>query len=232
MTKEKLESLLDDKEIFNRLTTRIVNKRHFFRDDEELDTPLTGAAALIGERISEMARKVVRHDYEIAPFKIYGSEIKERLRIELPSGRTVNFKFAIDRLDEVTVDGKERLRIVDYKTGGIKLDAKDFSSMMEGESESKQIFQLFTYAWLLGKAGIPSGEDVITEIYDVPGILKDSPRLPKISKKVVKGFSEYSGQFSDGIEKMLEDVFTAPSFKATTDDKHCEYCAFRSLCRR
>ena len=118
----------------------------------------------------EQVQRVLCHDLRLAPFKIYGCEIEETLRIKLPSGRDVNFKFAIDRLDEVKIDGEWRLRIVDYKTGKIKLSADTLEEVMAGDYRSEQIFQLFTYARLLTKRGGDRGEiHVRTEIYDVPG---------------------------------------------------------------
>ena len=99
MTSDKISGMLADSDRLWQLTTRTVNKLHFNMRDEELDTPLSGAAKIVGARIMEQVQRVLCYDLRLAPFKIYGCEIEETLRIKLPSGRDVNFKFAIDRLD-------------------------------------------------------------------------------------------------------------------------------------
>ena len=233
ITGEYLDTLISDKEKVWKLTTRIVNRLHYKKKSEEdLDTPLFGASEIVATRIMEQAIRVMKYDRSLAPFRIYGSEMKDLLRIPLPSGKTVNFKFAIDRLDEIMVDGEWRMRIVDYKTGSIKLEAADMAEVLEGDYKSEQIFQLFTYAWLLGKTGVERGRNVITEIYDVSRISRSVVNLPVIGKQPVKGFGEVAEEFSEGIEGMLESVFTSPSFKAAEDERRCEYCSLRTLCRR
>lgn len=228
-----LEALIKDREGLWHLLTRVVNGKHFGLPEEELDTPLTGGAAIVARQIARQAIMVMRHDMSLAPFKIYGCEISERLRIRLASGRTVNFKFAIDRLDEIEENGERRLRIVDYKTGRIKLTAESFDDVLEGGYESEQIFQLFTYAWLLGKrGGNISADDVRLEIYDVPKINDGKARLPVIDGEEVESFGVYGHGFSEGMEAMLDGIFDNPVFEATGDMKACRVCRLRSLCRR
>lgn len=232
MKKETLAALSEDKGELWRKITRLVNSEHFHLPKENLDTPLTGAAEIIGKQIMDQAIRVMRHDMRIAPFKIYGCEIKEKRRIKLRSGRTVNFKFAIDRLDEITVDGKACLRIVDYKTGRIKLDADSMEEVLRGDYRSEQVFQLFTYAWLLGKILRKGYEDVRMEIYDVPRIFKNEENLPKIGGETIYSYKECADEFSQGIENMIEGVFVDDRFEAAQDEQTCGMCRLRQLCRR
>ena len=180
----------------------------------------------------DQAIRVMRRDMRVAPFKIYGCEIKERLRIALPSGRTVNFKFAIDRLDEILVDGTPCLRIVDYKTGRIKLEAESMDEVFKGDYRSEQVFQLFTYAWLLGKRPGNSTDDVRLEIYDVPKIFKNEENLPKIGGETIHSYRICAEEFSAGLEEMIESVFSDDRFEAAEDEQTCVMCRLRQLCRR
>ncbi|MDE5886011.1 MAG: PD-(D/E)XK nuclease family protein, partial [Muribaculaceae bacterium] len=232
VTGESLDKLIADEEGLRRLTTRIVNRLHYKKWGEDLDTPLFGASEIVAERIMEQAVRVMKHDRALTPFKIYGTEIKDLLRINLPSGKTVNFKFAIDRLDEIMIDGTPHLRIVDYKTGSIKLKAADMEEVMTGDYKSEQIFQLFTYAWLLNKQGIRGARNVMMEIYNVPKIFLPEVNYPEIDKQPVADYSQYSAEFSERIEQMLESVFDSPAFKATEDARRCEMCGLREICRR
>lgn len=233
MQPSTFDALISDRERLDRLVTQIVNRLHFNLSEGELDTPLSGGAAIVARQIARQALMVMRHDRSLAPFRIYGCEISERLRISLPSGRVVNFKFAIDRLDEIEKDGKRRMRIVDYKTGRIKLKAENFEEVLEGGYESEQIFQLFTYAWLLGKRqGASLAEDVRMEIYDVPKIHTGEERFPVIGGEVVELFGKYRSEFSKGMDTLLDGIFDNPSFKATENEEACGLCRLRSLCRR
>ncbi|MDE6533904.1 MAG: PD-(D/E)XK nuclease family protein [Muribaculaceae bacterium] len=228
-----IDSLLQDRESLFKIVTRVVNRVHFRMDEESLDTPLSGGALIVGQQILRQAMSVLRHDRELAPFRIYGCEISEKLRISLPSGRTVNFKFAIDRLDEIEAGGSRRLRIVDYKTGRIKLDARDMDAVFEGGYESEQIFQLFTYAWLLGKRnGVEAVGDVRLEIYDVNKIHTGEERLPEIAGERVEGFGPYAESFSEGMETLLDGIFDNEEFKAPDDEAACVMCRLKSICRR
>ncbi len=232
VTPESIDNRMNDKQELNRLITRIVNRLHYHLPQERQDTPLTGASLIVAERIIGQAINIMKYDRTIAPFRIYGSEVKEILRIPLPSGKEVNFTFAIDRLDEVNINGEWRLRIVDYKTGSIKLEAADLEEVLSGGYKSEQIFQLFTYAWLLQKTGMERAKNVMTEIYDVPRIFRNEVRLPVIGKREVTDFEEYSSEFSEGMENMLESVFKDKEFRATEDESRCVLCHFKGLCRR
>lgn len=229
--KETIDALLSDRENLKRLTTRLINQLHYNLPKEKLDTPLSGASEIVGRQILEQAVRVMRRDKELAPFKIYGCEIKKTLRIPLKSGRTVNFKFAIDRLDEITVNGKPQLRIVDYKTGKIKLEAQSMDEVFNGDYRSSQVFQLLTYAWLLCKMTGKS-EDVRMEIYDVPKIWRKEENLPKIENIPITSFQECEEEFSSGMETMINSVFDGDFFDAIENEEECSLCRLRMLCRR
>ena len=233
--RDRLKRIYDDTSFLWLLVTRAVNKEHFRLKEEELSRPLSGGAKMIGRQILDMARRVIRHDMKLTHFRILGGEIAETLRIALPSGRTVNFRFAIDRLDEITgPDGKKRRRIVDYKTGSLKQVAESEGEVFCGDYKSEQLFQLMTYAWLLGKSsGANGNDDVVLEIYHVPGMVGNyKAELPKIGEETVESYAPYASMFSSGMEEMLEGIFSKERFEATLDEKRCEHCQLRALCRR
>lgn len=244
ITKELIDKLLADPEHLEFLVRRSVNRLHFRMKEDALDTPLRGASQMVASRIREQVERVLRHDRVLAPIYIYGLELADNLKVELRDGRKVNFKFAIDRLDEINAAPGRQPRIVDYKTGSIKLTADSFEDLFDGEYKSEQVFQLFVYGWLLkkyGKAPFPS-ESVRLEIYDVPGIEKGEMNLPKVGKKdedgvltgkpePVKSYGEYSEEFNEGMVGMLEEIFSDAPFKAC-EEARCGLCAFRPLCRR
>lgn len=233
VTKDAVSRILEDHESLKRIMTRTVNRVHFNLEDDQLDRPLEGGAEIVGRQLARQAVNILRHDVELAPFNILGCEISERLHIALPSGRKVNFRFAIDRLDEIDTQGGRQLRIVDYKTGRIKLKAADMEEVLKGNYAGEQIFQLFTYAWLLGKrGGVEGARDVRLEIYDVNKIHTGEVRLPVIGDNEVKDFGAYADDFSAGMESLLDGIFDTPRFEAADDESDCGMCRLRTLCRR
>lgn len=241
--RETIDRMLDDIEGLERLVRHCVNAEHYGYKDEKLDTPLTGTTEMVARHIVEQVKGILRHDRELTPFKYYGGEIKYRLDVKLQSGRHVNFKFAIDRLDEITVDGDGVLRIVDYKTGSLKLEAGSIEELFKGDWRSEQVFQLFTYAWLLGKIELPfTTENVRMEIYDVPGMQNGEVNLPMVgiaddsgnlsdAPVTITNYDMVSQEFSAGMEKMIDSIFEAPRFEAC-EETECNLCALRTLCRR
>ncbi len=244
ITEEYIDRLLGAPEYLARLVSRSVNKLHFRLKDEDLDTPLRGASEMVASRIREQVERILRHDRQLAPITVYGLELADNLQVELHGGEKVNFRFAIDRLDEIQTEAGPLKRIVDYKTGSIKLTAESFEDLFDGDYRSEQVFQLFTYGWLLGKwENKPfDAEKVRLEIYDVPGIEKGEVNLPKIGKTDEEGmlsgrpepvevYGEYSEAFDEGMTAMLEEIFSEAPFQACDEDR-CGLCSFKVLCRR
>lgn len=231
MDKEKLQSILDNPSFVSSVTKKKVSK-YYFGDKEGKKYPDSGVIDIMSEQIGELVMDIVRYDLSLAPFKLYGCEISRNIRVKMKSGRVVNFRFAIDRLDEIKVDGESRFRIVDYKTGGRKRETENLEEMFGGGYKSEQLFQLFIYAWLLGKVGFNGWEDVITEIYFVPDLVAGKGGLPKIGKKVVKSFRPYYEEFSERLEELVESIFINEKFQDSHDLSQCSLCDFKTFCKK
>lgn len=228
--REDLEKILLNKNLIWDKIIRKINKYFYRLSNDKLDSPLPDSSEMMAAQILTQIEEIIKHDIKLTPFNLLGCEISENLRIKLKSGRLINFRFAIDRLDEIKIDGETRLRIVDYKTGARKRTADSIEEVLHGDYRSEQVFQLFVYAWLLSKMDIPGKEKVVTEIYFVPDLISGKGGLPVIGKKEVKGFDEYSADFSDGIEKLIEEVFEKEKFMECPRQDSCKLCEFKNVC--
>lgn len=175
VTESMIENLLSDPKQLLESVRRAIIKVHFHVSDENesermlSEGGMPGGVEMVAKGIAENVMKVLRHDLELAPFKILGSELKETFAFPVTSADgkesfMVNLKFAIDRLDQVVVDEKkivngdskasavkaERLRIVDYKTGKAHVEAETFRDIFMGVVDASNIFQLMLYARMLG----------------------------------------------------------------------------------
>lgn len=226
-----LQGILNHPEQVRTLVIKYINQVYYKNND--INHPIeSGVSDIIASQITDLVLSIVNYDLTLAPFNIYGAEISEELDFTLQNGRRVNFRFAIDRLDEITVDGEKHLRIVDYKTGIRKRSAKNLQEVFNGGYESEQIFQLFCYAWLLGKRGFNGWEDVITEIYYVPDLIKRVGGLPELGGEKVTSFRPYVTEFSKNMENMIESIFSSPTFKEPEDSETCNYCPFITFCNK
>lgn len=232
ISKEQLELILKDrKKIYNNISRKI-NKYFYGLEQRKLDEPLPESSNLLAEELTNQVEEIIRHDLTLTPFKLYGCEISENIKVKLKSGKIINFRFAIDRLDEILVGGKPRLRIIDYKTGARKRIAQDIEEVISGDYKSEQIFQLFTYAWLLKGFDIKGKEEVRTEIYFVPDLISGEEGLPVINKRKVESFKDYSTEFNNGIENMIDNIFDEEFFLPPNNEFLCDSCEFKNICRR
>ena len=229
--KEYLEKILNDEDLIQRRIRECVRALYYGDREGTKAKVESGVNDIIAEQIEELVKIILTYDMNLAPFNLYGCEISKILRVKLSSGRVVNFRFAIDRLDEIDIGGEKTLRIVDYKTGRLKLQAKDLEEVFEGGYGNEHIFQLFMYAWLLGKVGMEGWEDVMTEIYYIPALNKGKPSLPVFDKVEVRSFRNYHEEFNTRLEAMIESIFEEPCFSPAASENECTYCNFRNFCK-
>lgn len=201
----------------------------------EVVRPLTGQNFLIGEMIRKYAEKVLEKDSKLTPFRYVESEKKINALFPISSGRFVQLKGFIDRIDEV--DGL--LRIIDYKSGqGVSVfTSVDELFSLEKIKRPKAIMQVFMYAWMYGRLPENNGKEICPGIYYMRTLF--SPHFeagityrPDRSTSVpVEGFSTYASDFENGLRHCLENIFSPNiPFIQTPTGKACEYCQFKGIC--
>lgn len=244
VTPETIDILLNDKENLHHLVRRAINLCHFHRPSDLLDTPLSGAALLIGDKIESMIQDVLRYDRSIAPFWLAGGEISGLVEWAIPgSDRKVNMKYAIDRLDFIELpDGKKSFRIVDYKTGNSYIKARNMEDVFNGDENAKNLFQLMLYANLMNldrKMNVP----VRLSIYQLSELSSKGEARPlmgasvspggKTSYSVMKTHDSFNEDFLKLTNETLDNIFNPEiPFVAANDDAKCRYCNLATLCGR
>lgn len=225
-----LNKILSKPAVISSLVEKNIQEFYYGNKGEKKQEIKSGVTDIIAEQIEELVKNILQYDLKLAPFNLYGCEVSENIRVKLHSGRIVNFRFAIDRLDEIIYNGEKKLRIVDYKTGSKKRKAENLTEVFKGGYYSEQIFQLFTYAWLLDKIGKKGNEDLITEIYFVPDLIKEEGGLPELEGEKVDSYNKYAEEFDQKLDNMIEGIFENPRFEECTTFESCVLCAFRTYC--
>ena len=172
---------------------------HFeLRDGEEERAKPDGSSLILLPFIVKYVRFILEADLEIAPFRLWGSEISMTFGYDI-GGEKVGVKLVIDRLDQEGGTGDNApFRIVDYKTGRVHLTADNLDQLFDGSFGADNIFQLifyaelFVYALRTNKLKLPAGvnleeleRNLKMVIYDVVGLESDKTgamRPPVIGK--------------------------------------------------
>lgn len=232
-TADDFKRILEDRATIEATLRRAVNEEHFHISGSDRDRELTGAVAMVADRLVRQVEDVIRHDIEISPIEMVGGEFSENIRWKAGESPEVNMRYAFDRVDRVG----GRLRVIDYKTGSSHVEAEDFEEVFNGAYNAKYLLQLLLYAHLLeGRVSREEGilgEDIAMEIYDVNVIGREGAVRPKIDKMEIVGHKMVSEDFKGRMETLLSDLFDPEKpFMPTEDEENCRYCAFRALCGR
>ena len=233
--KEDLEEMLRQ-EVKLQGYVDIAFKELFFNVGQDEKPEYNGVQLINSAVITSYLKQLLRNDLQYAPFSMEAMEkrVFEEIDIQTPKG-VIKSRIGgmIDRLDS-----KEGvLRIVDYKTGGSpKTPANIESLFIPAEGRPGYVLQTFLYAAIMSRQQSLKVSPSLLYIHRAasddysPVIEMGETRQPKIP---VEDFSIYEEEFREQLQNILMEIFDPEnSFKQTDIIKTCEYCDFKSLCKR
>lgn len=211
-------------------------KELFFHIPSAAKAEYNGTQLINAKVLTSYLRQLLKKDFQYAPFHIEAleHEVFEPINIETPLGElTVNIGGTIDRMDR-----KEgTLRIIDYKTGG---KAELFSDMGQlfttEEKHFGHMFQIFLYAAIMCRK---QDLKVAPSLLYIHRAAQESyspvieMRGEKNAKVPINDFAVLEEEFREALYDLLQEIFDPEApFTPTEDKKKCEYCAYRTICRR
>lgn len=252
-----IEAKKRDKNEIERLIRAGINKEHFHLPDDKLDTPLRGSVVYVAKVLHNQVLNILDFDLRQTPFLLYGVEMDGNVSINMPEGAPVNMRFAIDRLDKVKTkvenEVKDVIRIVDYKTGSVHVEAESMQSVFEGDPKGRNLIQLWLYANLFdalpdknlkkdaprpildlfsNECGLPH-QQMILELYDVNKLKSGSHTLPIINDTIQEVHSAMNEEYLKNLEKTLIQLFDKNEpLNPTNNPASCSYCQFKTICWR
>ena len=234
-----IEYLLQTEVDIERAVDEAIKREVFqIKDSARKLPPLDGLQIINREVIIKYIRQLLEIDRRLTPFTILGLEKTVRMDYQIPFGNdsfTTALGGMIDRLDSITTsDGKEQIRVIDYKTGSRRLKAlADVDAIFAQESlkdHSDYYLQAFLYSHIvrLKSEDIPVSPALLfiqhagTDDYD--------PTLC-LGREPVNDIAVVSELYMQQLSGLISDIFNpAINFTPTDDRKRCNNCPYVRLC--
>lgn len=215
---------------------------------------------IVEEVVLRYLQRLIKIDCKMAekgPFKILGLEENTEMWIKakLPSGQDVKIKLIgnIDRMDEIMDDGKKRIRIVDYKTGGNPEKAKSIGQLFTpAKTHPHYIMQTFIYSLTIvgnakytHSAGEPLPVMPALIFIHKAGDEDYSPNIKLGEKKEEICVNDFGGmvvkedeqevilseEFSSRLSKLVSEIIDdRVPFEPTETEEFCSTCKYHDLC--
>ena len=137
-------------------------------------------------------------------------------------------------MDIMTINGKQTLRVVDYKTGKPKSAPKDIYGIFNSATDNAHEYYLQAVLYsiiMVGEQSLPVSPSLfyILSANDPKGY---DPTL-KLDKEEITDFATYTAEYREGLIQVLSNIYSPDiPFVQAKETKTCEYCDFRRLCNR
>lgn len=233
--KEDIEALLKNPVKIQQYVDRAF-KEEFFHVSPEEEPEYNGTQLINSKVIASYLKQLLKVDLQHAPFCMEGMEKKVWETLETCSnGKAIPLRIGgtVDRMDSQA----DTLRVVDYKTGGTPKTPESIEQLFTpANGRPSYVFQAFLYAAILCKKQPLKVAPALLYIHQAaseeysPIIRMGPARQPKTP---VINFAFFEDEFRERLQALLQEIFDPQHpFSQTVDEKRCEYCDFRHLCKR
>ena len=229
ITKEAIETLLKKRIDIERAVDEAMHK--------ELEhTAINGLQLINREVLIHYLRQLLEIDRRLVPFTIMGLECDVKGQLTINSHKQpITIGGRIDRLDCIVKDGEERIRVIDYKTGGKKLKSPlaDVDAIFKQESlanHSDYYLQAFLYAILVKQQHPHTPVSPALLFIQHAGADDYDPTLC-FGKTPITDVTDDSSRFMSLLSETVDEMFnTAIPYQPTDDRERCQTCPYRLLC--
>lgn len=240
ITPDNIDQALKDKSLIYRLVDQAFREELFKVSDKEYHPKYNGLQLINKEVIASYLRQLITIDRTQAPFTIVGMElvVSTMLNVNTTRGHeTFRVGGFIDRLDSV----KERVRVIDYKTGRAQTThPKDIDEMFATTPQalgkhSDYYLQAFLYSVIIknSKRFNPAQAPVS------PGLLfiqsasaTDYEPTLYLGKEKMVDIATCEEEFMSHLHRLIAEIYNPLlPLRPTQDKKRCQYCPYAALCK-
>ncbi|MCI4669739.1 MAG: PD-(D/E)XK nuclease family protein [Bacteroidia bacterium] len=185
---------------------------------------LRGMNYLYRDVIRQQVGRILTQDANGDAFKVISLEDEEKFFTSFDiGGKKVKINGMLDRIDLLAQS--DTVRIIDYKTGTVKLkDHIQVHECFEGV-KYKEVFQGFLYAWLYKRQY--SDAKVKVGYYTVRELSKG---IRFIQNGNAVSNAELA-QFEDLLKELIVKILSG-DYSQTEDESYCRFCSYKGICNR
>jgi RecB family exonuclease len=230
ITTTQIDRILDN-------PNQIENKLNKAFRDNNFEVPKEGNNLLLKRVLKRLVVQILETDKKSTPFSIVGLEASDyQTQLMLDDGRTIALHGTIDRIDQVTYpdDGLPTYRILDYKTGTVKIITSEkeqkqppaaYFNKYFTDPDFKAGFQAYMYAYLFWVSQQRNAR-IIIGIYELKRI-NEGITLLRSGTLISNDFFE---AFEQKLKTLLSELFNYDlPFIQTADLERYEYSPFKKL---
>ena len=201
----------------------------------------SGLQLINREVIIHYVRQLLKLDLQLAPFTIHALEYEVIHDWTVQQGDTsftTTIGGSIDRLDAVVTDQQERIRVIDYKTGGGKLTfLPDVESIFaSNESHNGYYLQTLLYSSIVRESKQLNQEQLPVS----PALLfiqhsteEDYNPILRFGKEKITDVQPFIPAFREMLKTCIDEIFNPDKpFIPVEDQKTCRNCPYAPLCGR
>ncbi len=143
----------------------------------------------------------------------------------------------IDRLDIYGPEGQQKIRVVDYKSGGYDANRLAASTEKWMEQPDKNYVRqtlMYSHAVMANENEEEKKENLPIEpnLFFCSHKLTDLPTTVKVDKAVVANYRELQDTFLEALETKINEIATVTEFPPCEESKCKSHCPFLRLCHR
>lgn len=230
--KGDIEQLLKTRVDIERAVDEAISKELFqCKPSERLE--LNGLQLINREVIIHYIMRLLEIDRDLAPFYIEGLEIDVKAPISTPHITTM-VGGRIDRLDRITKDGVELIRVIDYKTGSRQpRPLADVDAIFAPESlqnHSDYYLQAFLYSCIVRSQHPATPVSPALLFIQHSGGSDYDPTIC-FGKTPINDVADFSQRFTELVTEKIDEIFNPQiSFVPTDDRNRCRTCPYKQLC--
>lgn len=225
------------------VTENIINE---LKTDEKLDKCLTlafdeivsngkptgtlsGLYLLNYQILKKYLIRLIEFDKQRAPFTVLGfeKEVTYPVNIELEdNSQTINIRGFIDRL----IEKEGRIIVQDFKTGNVEIKSNAFDEMFSesGNKSFSAMRQVIIYSLTFN-----DDKKVKPEIISVRKSISNESISLKVGNIEMDSVMEIKNNFDAELKNILARIFSKTEpFTQTENQKSCEFCDYKQICRR
>lgn len=223
MLAEAYQMLNNDQQKYGR-TTMYTMEKYF------MDNP----------KIKQYVHHLINNDLQTIRregLKIWMLEQSFYIDLPVPSIGTIQIGGKIDRVDVCGhLNGNERIRIIDYKTGGYtstKLSAK-LEDLMENRDKG-YVRQTIIYSYVLAEALSKQGEKLMPiqpNLFFCSSDMSGNETVIKVDEPVNDFQTNLGDKILEPLQQKVAQLFTDSQFTPCEEGKCPAYCSFFDICKR